>query len=144
MKKALLLDAGGTIVFPNFSRIAEELARDGIRVTPTALMRAEAQVRFELDRPEIVKSSSDRQRWVQYLQMVMRIAGVLEVSKAAMSNLKAEHDSRNLWDYVPKDVPKALDLLGARYRLGVVSNSNGTVRMLFSRLGLADHFETIV
>src|SRR5262249_28261035 len=125
-------------------RIAEALAHEGIRATPEALKRAEAQVRFELDRPEIVRSSNDIQRWAQYLQALLRIAGVPEMPVTILRNLKEQHDSRNLWDYVPTDVPKALDLLGERFRLGVVSNSNGTVRKLFSRLGLADHFETIV
>jgi HAD superfamily hydrolase (TIGR01509 family) len=60
------------------------------------------------------------------------------------TRLRAFHDLHNLWDLVPADVPAALTQLGARYRLGVVSNSNGTVRAKLARIGLAHHFETIV
>jgi len=142
--KALLLDAGGTIVFPNFLRMSEELTRDGIHVDPEALMRAEARVRFEMDRPEIVNASNDAQRWTSYLERLFRIVGLEKVPMAALRRIKQHHDAYNLWDFVAEDTPQALDVLAARFRLGIVSNSNGTVRKLFVRLGLADRFETIV
>jgi HAD superfamily hydrolase (TIGR01549 family) len=144
--KALLLDAGGTIVFPNFWRIAKELARDGIQADPEALMRAEAKVRFELDRHEIILADTDSQRWNQYLKSLFDAVGV-DVSKipaATLRRLKEYQDQHNLWDFVPDDIPEALDILGARLRLGVVSNANGTVRKLLTRLGLAGRFEAIV
>jgi HAD superfamily hydrolase (TIGR01549 family) len=144
--KALLLDAGGTLVFPNFKRIAQELAREGIKVDLKALQRAETQVRFDLDQPEFIRASTDYQRWVQYLENVLKHAGAKKekVPDAVFHRLKEYHDQHNLWELVPKDVPGALKALGSRWRLGVVSNANGTVRKLLTRLGLAKHFEVIV
>ena len=44
-------------------------------------------------------------------------------------------------EHVPAGIPATLAALRARFRLGVVSNANGTVRATFARLGLATHFE---
>jgi HAD superfamily hydrolase (TIGR01509 family) len=47
---------------------------------------------------------------------------------------------------VPEEVPAALERLrgGGRRRLAVLSNANGTVRVLFERLGLLRHFDHIL
>jgi hypothetical protein len=45
-----LLDAGGTLVMPNFERMAEEYAADGVTVSARALEHAEAEVRLALER----------------------------------------------------------------------------------------------
>ncbi|MBI2932327.1 MAG: HAD family hydrolase [Planctomycetes bacterium] len=140
----LLLDAGGTLVFPNFRRIADEFARDGAPVDPDALARAEARVRFDIDRPEIVAVTDDAARWKRFMESVARAAGLARMPEAAFARLKAYHDTHNLWEHVPPDVPAALSALSRRYRLGVVSNANGTVRAKLARLGLAERFETIV
>ena len=140
----LLLDAGGTIVFPNVERISAELAKDGIYLSPAKLAEAERQVRFELDSPDIVRATSDAGRWARYLQRLFHFMGTTDIPISALYRIKQYHDAHNLWDFVPPDVPPALDALGRRFRLGVVSNSNGTVRALLQRLGLAGRFETIV
>ncbi len=140
----LLLDAGGTLVFPNFRRIADEFARDGVTVDPAHLAAAEARVRFEIDRPEIIRSTDDADRWAQYMGNLCRAAGVANLPVDAFARLKQYHDTENLWEDVPQDVPPALELLARDFRLGIVSNANGTVRRKFERLGLAHRFEVIV
>lgn len=140
----LLLDAGGTLVHPNFHRIAEEFAREGESVDPGTLERAEAQVRFDIDRPEIVSVTDDADRWVRYLTRIAQGAGLRLAPTAAFARLKAYQDVHNLWEHVPPDVPGALATLAQRWRLGVVSNANGTVRALLTRVGLASRFEVIV
>ncbi|MBI5369172.1 MAG: HAD family hydrolase [Planctomycetes bacterium] len=140
----LLLDAGGTLVFPNCRRIADEFARDGVAVEPERLAAAEERIRFELDRPEVVAASNDSQRWNRYLGEMCRRLDIGQLPEAAFGRLKAYHDRENLWEMVPAEVPGALDRLRRRLRLGVVSNANGTVRHKLARLGLAERFEVIV
>jgi len=142
--KALLLDAGGTIVFPNFKKIAEELGRDGIRVDAEAMARAEVKMRFEYDQESVVRATNDATRWLHSMQKLFQFVGAAQVPLSALWRIKRYHDEHNIWDWVPPDVPGALEELAARFRLGVVSNSNGTVRALLKRVGLADRFETIV
>ncbi len=142
--RTLLLDAGGTIVAPNFARIADEFAREGVHVAPADLERAEVLVRFELDRPEVIGVSRDQDRWVRYLDRMARLAGVERVPPEVFGRLEAYQDAHNLWESIPAGVPAALDALKSRFRLGVVSNANGTVRVLLARIGLAGWFETVV
>jgi putative hydrolase of the HAD superfamily len=144
MITTLLFDAGGTLVHPNWRRIADELIAEGEPATPEALEAADAQVRFELDRPEAVIATRDRDRWYRYLDAVARGAGLRGAPPAAVARLRAYHDEHNLWENVGPGVPDALASLGERYRLGLLSNANGTVRAKLARLGLAPHFEIIV
>jgi putative hydrolase of the HAD superfamily len=140
----ILFDAGGTLVFPSFTRIAEQLAVAGLTVEPAALERADARVRFELDRPEVIAATNDDDRFGRYLDALARGAGLAGVPQAVLERLRAYHLEHNLWEDVPAHVSPALERLGRRFRLGVVSNANGTVRRKLERVGLARHFETIV
>lgn len=141
---AVLLDAGGTLVFPNFHRIADEFARCGADCAADALERAEAGVRFAIDRADFIAGTDDSERWTRFMENLARGAGLSAMPSDAFDRLKAYHDTENLWEHIPADVPGALEALRGRFRLGVVSNANGTVRAKLERLGLAAHFETVV
>jgi putative hydrolase of the HAD superfamily len=138
----LLLDVGGTLVMPNFERMAAEYARDGVAVTPVSLERAEAEVRFQIDRPDHVPRHADP--WLSFMHGIAHFAGVSEPPLAAFEHLREYHDTTNLWENVIAGTEAALETLAARYRLGVVSNANGTVRRKLARVGLDHFFETVV
>jgi putative hydrolase of the HAD superfamily len=137
----LLFDAGGTLVMPSFRRMAEEYARDGVVVAPQQLARGEALARLAFDRGEYVRVHTDP--WLHFMFEIARLAEV-EPPVAAFERLRAYHDTENLWEEVIAGTEAALATLGGRYRLGVISNANGTVKSCFARLGLARFFETIV
>jgi putative hydrolase of the HAD superfamily len=140
----ILFDAGGTIVFPSFRRIADELGAGGLAADPADLARADAEVRFELDRPEVIAATTDGSRFRRYLDGLARKVGLDRVPDPVFARLEAYHNSHNLWEDVPPDVPAALASLRGRFRLGVVSNANGTVRAKLARVNLAAFFETVV
>ena len=131
-------------MFPSFERIARELAVDGFRVAPAALAGADASVRFDLDRPEIVAITTDDSRFRRYLEALALKVGIARLPDEVFARLDAYHRLHNLWEDVPPDVPAALEALRGRFRLGVVSNANGTVREKLGRVNLAGYFETIV
>jgi HAD superfamily hydrolase (TIGR01549 family) len=138
----LLLDVGGTLVMPNFERMADEYAADGVTVSAQALERAEAEVRLAIERPDFVRSHSDP--WLAFMHDIARFAGVTEPPRAAFERLRTYHDTMNLWERVIAGTEAALRTLAGRYRLGVVSNANGTVRKKLERVGLGQFFETVV
>ena len=142
MISTLLLDVGGTLVMPNFERMADEYAADGVRVSARALERAEAEVRLAIERPDFVRSHADP--WLAFMHDIARFAGVSEPPRAAFERLRVYHDTMNLWERVITGTEAALKTLAARYRLGVVSNANGTVRNKLERVGLGHFFETVV
>ncbi|HVZ71420.1 MAG TPA: HAD family hydrolase [Polyangia bacterium] len=140
----ILFDAGGTLVFPSFARIAEQLALEGVTVDASALARGDARIRFELDRHDVVAATNDGDRFRRYLDALVRGAGLAGLPEAAFIRLRDFHQTHNLWDHLPDDVTPALERLRGKFRLGLVSNSNGTVRAKLERLDLARFFETIV
>ena len=113
----LLFDAGGTLVMPNFRRMADEFARDGVAIEPERLARAEAQARLDFERPDFVRSHPG-DIWLSYMHDVARKAEIERPPLAAFERLRAYHDSENLWEQPIAGTEAALTELGARYRLG--------------------------
>ena len=144
--ETLFLDAGGVLVNPDFGRVAATLRAHGVPAEETALVRAEAHAKKELDTDSTVNATNDASRGWLYFELVLKHAGIArdERTAAALRDLADYHAEHNLWESVPDEVPAALERLraGGR-RLAVLSNANGTVSRLFARLGLAGHFDQI-
>ncbi len=137
--QTLFLDAGGVLMFPNWSRVSGTLAAHGVNVDPAALAAAEPHAKKAIDSAKTIASSTDSTRIFPYFSIVLEKAGVSQDSRteAAMAELREYHAANNLWEFVPADVPPAL----ARFkqlglRLVVVSNANGRLHVCFDRIGL--------
>lgn len=142
----LFFDAGNTLVFPNFGLISEKLAARGPKVAPEELERAEQRARFQLDHPELIRTSNDHSRWTLYFETIFRFCGVTDgaLVREVLAELQAIHRVSNLWEIVPPDVPAALETLKSKFRLSVISNANGTVREKLRRVGLLEFFDTVL
>ncbi len=142
MITTVLLDAGGTLVMPNFVRIAAEFARDGVVVTPESLALAEVEMRLAYERTSYSGCHTDP--WLAYMQELARLARAARSPLEAFERLRLYHDTENLWEDIIEGTEAALTSLGHRFRLGIISNANGTVRKAFARFGWGHFFETIV
>jgi HAD superfamily hydrolase (TIGR01509 family) len=138
--KTVFLDAGGVLVFPNWSRISDALASHGVQVAPDTLAAAEPIAKRRLDESDTIKVTNDAGRGWLYFNLILSQAGVpiTPDTDAALAELHAYHQESNLWELVPDDVLPALAALRARgLKLTVVSNANGKLRAVFDRLALA-------
>ncbi len=142
----LFFDAGNTLVYPNLGLVAEKLADRGATVTTADLDAAEQKTRFQMDDPDLIRTSNDDTRWNLYFRTIFRHSGVTDVLivEAVLEELRTIHRTNNLWEIVPPEVPVALESLKGRYRLSVISNANGTVREKLRRVGLLGFFETVI
>jgi putative hydrolase of the HAD superfamily len=142
----VLLDAGGVLVDPEWSRVSEVLAGHGIHVPAAALAAAEPAAKRALDQPEAVASSTDDSRHPSFFGLVLQGAGwPSPLPPAALADLRAEHARRNMWRHVLPGVVGALTRLrAAGLRLAVVSNANGTVQQLFEDVALNSYFEILL
>ena len=145
--RTLFLDAGGVLVVPNWQRVSDALARHGVLAPAGLLASAEHPAKRELDTPERIRTTNDDKRGFVYFQLVLAHAGIARsaATDSALDELRLYHDTHNLWEKIPEDVPESL----ARFRrlglqLVVVSNANGTVRAKLERLGLAASFDLIL
>jgi putative hydrolase of the HAD superfamily len=137
--ETVFLDAGGVLVYPNWTRVADAMARRGVAVTSAALAAAEPRAKKQIDTGHVVRATNDAQRGWTYFNVVLTAAGVplSDATAEALAELHNYHREWNLWETVPPDVPAALGSLRARgFRLVVVSNANGTLQRAFDRVGL--------
>jgi len=142
----VFLDAGGVLVWPNWTRVSEALARHKVSVSADTLAAAEPHAKKRLDRGALVQATNDHQRGWTYFNLVLEHAGIplSEATDAALLELNAYHQRANLWESMADEVPSALALLRARgLRLVVVSNANGRLHHLFERIGLLDAFDYV-
>ena len=145
--KAVLFDAGNTLIHVDFVRVAEALGRHGAPCRAEDLVRAELHARMALDTAEVIARSNDRDRWWSYFGLICERVGIADaaVRDAVLHQLRDDHRSRNLWNRLAEGASETLAALRARgLRIGLVSNSDGSIGLLAEQLGLAPHFETIV
>jgi putative hydrolase of the HAD superfamily len=143
----LCLDAGGVLVFPGWDRISAALARRGVEVEPETLAAAEPYAKAAFDRGEIIDATTDAGRGWLYFSNLLTIAGVPPSSAVdvALDELRAYHEELNLWEHVPADVEPALERLrGLGLRMFVVSNANGRLQHLLTRIGIARWFDAVL
>jgi HAD superfamily hydrolase (TIGR01509 family) len=145
--ETVFLDAGGVLLFPNWARVSEALARHGVAVGDAALSTADYRARRRLDVGDTISATSDASRAWLYFDLVLTEAGVpLSVAThAALDELNAYHREQNLWERIAPGVVTALQALRALgVRLTVVSNANGTLCAHLDRLDLTRWFDCVL
>jgi HAD superfamily hydrolase (TIGR01509 family) len=141
--RAVLFDAGNTLLFLDYSRVAPAVAEaTGVALTACDL---EAQARgaaLALERGD----TSDRERASRYLETLFRLAGVPETRMGTVRDtLLALHRERHLWAHVRPGTAEALEQLRrGGYRLAVVSNSDGRAEEGLEAAGLRGYFECVI
>jgi putative hydrolase of the HAD superfamily len=145
--ETVFLDAGGVLMFPNWWRISDALAVEGVTVSPEALMKAEPIARRELDDRRVIGGTTDASRGWLFFDLILAQAGIprSEATSAALATLHRYHTASNLWEYVPPSVVPVLEQLRGRgLRLVVVSNANGTLLKHMERLDLTRRFDCVL
>jgi putative hydrolase of the HAD superfamily len=145
--RTVFLDAGGVLLFPNWTRIEQALARQGISVTAEALGRAEPHARKQLDDGRTIGTTTDAGRGWLFFDLILERAGIPRSPQtaAALAELHVYHQANNLWELVPDGVRPALTALrGHGLGLVVVSNANGTLRAHMDRIGLSAYLDLVI
>jgi putative hydrolase of the HAD superfamily len=145
--ETVFLDAGGVLVYPNWTKISEALKGHGVDAEPAALARAEPRAKRQLDTGSTIAATRDATRGWLYFDLILTYAGIplSDATAAALQDLQEYHRTSNLWELVPADVPPTLDALRRRgLTLAVVSNANGTLCRHFDRLGLTAAFGCVL
>ena len=144
--ETVFLDAGGVLVFPNWTRVSAALARRDFFGTPDALAVAEFRAKRRLDLGETISATDDHSRGWLYFNLTLEEAGVTPTAAtdAAIEELREYHGAENLWESVPADVVPTLERLRAEgLTLVVVSNANGRLRHLFDRVALTPRVDVL-
>ena len=141
--RAVLFDAGNTLLYLDYPRLARGVAAaTGIPLTGAGLAAHGRAAAAMLERGD----TTDRERASRYLEQLFLLAGVPSARlDLVRDTLLALHRERHLWGAVDPGTALALDqLLDAGFRLAVVSNSDGRAEEGLIAAGLRDRFELVV
>jgi HAD superfamily hydrolase (TIGR01549 family) len=145
--RAILFDAGNTLVFADRSRILELYRAEGVASSVERIEAAELVARARLAaRVEAGAAGTEPHLWKDYFLTLFRESGVPETRLEAVgARLVASHRDDHLWTQVDPDTPRALEaLLDAGYRLAVISNADGRMEAVLERAGLRPYLEFVV
>jgi putative hydrolase of the HAD superfamily len=151
MIRAVLFDAGNTLIRMDYAAIAAELARHGVTVTPEAVQRAEWAARVRLDADLFASagtfSTESRGTAERYTRYLLEGAGVADADLVAtLAEWRRGYNPPiGLWTVAEPEAVAALTLVReAGLVAGVVSNSNGTIRRIVESLDLARHLDFVL
>jgi HAD superfamily hydrolase (TIGR01509 family) len=141
--RAVLFDAGNTLLFLDHARMAEAVGTAlGVPLTGTRLAGGSRAAARTMEQGR----NTDRERTAAYLEALFLEAGIpadrLDAVRACLARL---HGERHLWSGIPDDAHDALTRLrNAGLHLGVVSNSDGRVEEALEVAGLREYFDVVV
>jgi len=146
--RAIIFDAGNTLLRIDYEAIAAYLARRGRPVTPAEVEDAEQRARVRLDGDLVEGVSTEaigtRELYLRYVLLHLDVHAEAEV-QAVAGWRRAFNPPAGLWN---QSVPGAARVLGrlkaAGLVTGVISNSNGTVRSVLEGTGLARDLDFII
>ncbi len=132
---AILLDAGGVLVFPEPANLLPPLREAGVDPDLATLERAHYQAMAAQDREALPPAPATW--WRDYLTTYLAACGVAEARCEQLAAEIAQHPRRYGWAHAGLGVKDGLRALaGLGLPMGVVSNSNGTVEGDLRRVGV--------
>ena len=146
--RAIFFDAGNTLIEINYAYIRDCLLSLGHDVAVEAVRRAECLARVRLD-PHFAPGSSteDGSIFRLYFTYLLEGLGIAngETAERVMDALRSYNRPVGLWNVAHPDAAPILEETAHRgLTLGVISNSNGSVRAILEDLGLARHLSVIL
>jgi putative hydrolase of the HAD superfamily len=132
---AILLDAGGVLVFPEPANLLPPLRQAGVNPDLATLERAHYHAMAAQDQQAAPPAPATW--WHDYLTTYLAACGVAEASCEPLATEIAQHPRRYGWAHAGLGVKDGLRALaGLGLPMGVVSNSNGTVEADLRRVGV--------
>src|SRR5690349_2263937 len=143
MLRAIFFDAGNTLVFPNLDQTLAPLHERGLRPSCEQLHAAERTAKHKLDGGELRPQSNsvDYNYWHTYYSQLLDSMSISD--KDLLSALIRCSRLSGSWNRVLPGTRGVLDELRAKYRLAVISNSDGGISDLLHSCGIGDCFECI-
>ena len=146
--RAVIFDAGNTLLRMNYRIIAEQLATRGRAVSAEQVEEAELRARVRLD-PHLApgrstESATTHGRYLRYLLEHLAVTDEAEIDAIARWR-RGYNLPVGLWNRADPEALEAVRRVRAAGLVaGVISNSNGSVRSILEETGLAAHLDFII
>lgn len=139
--EAIFFDVGGTLLFPDHEKTLVPLWNRGVRPTEAQLLVAERAARKEMDQLVSQTARVDQSYWDTYYS---RLLEELRLDDTAIHGelVSLVRTSAN-WSRMLPGTFEVLSTLKAKYRLAVISNSDGHMGERLASLGFDRYFEHV-
>jgi HAD superfamily hydrolase (TIGR01509 family) len=138
--KAIFFDVGNTLLFPDHERIFAPLYQRSIVLSQQQLLAIECRTKKEFD-TILQQRRADHGFWYLFYSHLLDQLGLqpdgLRDILVASTRVSAN------WGAIRADTREILQRIGKRYRIGVISNSDGKIAALLERNQIADCFLSI-
>lgn len=139
--KAIFFDVGNTLLFPDRERIYAQLYQRNIVPSPEQLRSIECRTKKEFDAILQQRGAVDQGFWYLFYSHLLEELG-LQTDGLRDSIVAATRVSAN-WGAIRSGTREILERIRNRYRIGVISNSDGKIATLLERFHIADCFLNI-
>ncbi|MDZ7343133.1 MAG: HAD family hydrolase [candidate division KSB1 bacterium] len=138
--EAILFDAGQTFLFPDFPFLKNLLAEYGVITDMLPLQKGAALARERIFRHR------EKENWKEYFTFWMQYVGAPEQAiPEILARILERHKREHLWNWPD---PTAAEVFAALknhgYRLGIISNSDGSIDRAMKKLGFTPFFECMI
>jgi HAD superfamily hydrolase (TIGR01509 family) len=146
--RAVIFDAGNTLLRMDYRVIAEELTSRGRAASAEQVEDAELRARVRLD-PHLApgastESTATHGRYLRYLLEHLAVTDETEIEAIARWR-RGYNLPFGLWNRADPEAAAAVRRVRqAGLVAGVVSNSNGSVRAILEETGLAAHLDFVI
>jgi HAD superfamily hydrolase (TIGR01509 family) len=140
--EVIFFDVGNTLLFPDHEKTLAPLWACGVHPTEEQLFSAERVARQEMDLLISRTRKVDQQYWETYYSHLLQTVGVVNVS-LRLELVSLARASAN-WSRIRPGTPEVLENMKQKYRLGVISNSDGHMGERLAGVGLAKYFEQVI
>jgi putative hydrolase of the HAD superfamily len=145
--RAVLFDAGHTLLTMDYAVVAEVLTSRGHAVTEAAVTTAERRARLRLDREQAAQATRARTGGGRYLRYLLDELGIAdqEEQRAVAAWRRGYNVPIGLAHRADVEAVDALRRVReAGLVAGVISNSNGSVRDALEKAGLAPYLDFVI
>ncbi len=139
--KFIFFDVGNTLLFPNRNRIHAPLAERGLTPDPDLLRALERSTKNQFDARMAQDGSTDHSFWWMFYNHLLAEIGLN--GDAVRDQLVTSIRNSANWDQILPGTREHLEQIGARYKIGVISNADGKIEEVLRRCNIADCFRTI-
>jgi HAD superfamily hydrolase (TIGR01509 family) len=139
--EVIFFDVGGTLLFPDHEKTLIPLWNRGVRPTGAQLLVAERAARQEMDQLVSKTAKVDLSYWDTYYS---RLLGELGLDDTALHGelVRLVRTSAN-WSRMRPGTFEVLASLKRKYRLAVISNSDGHMGERLASLGFGPYFQHV-
>jgi HAD superfamily hydrolase (TIGR01509 family) len=135
----IFFDVGNTLLFPNRDRMLAPLPA-AHHPTLEQWQALERQTKRDFD-AGMLTGSPDHGFWWSFHTQLLEERG-LPPNGLRDAIVRNTQNSAN-WDSIPEGTREALQRIGRRHKISVISNADGRIHEVLARCGIADCFQSI-